>query len=215
MKDNLTREQYTKLLLDDYFKKLNHIPAEQAECFHKIADLYSRDNTFLLQFYLAVRNELSELSNEKDNFIYKKQNQKCAIIFREDELLIERKILLDILGFMIELTEDVLPLGTMVELKKEYFKNVCDVTKIEKLQVVITNRFLKQDEDSYFTYGGVVYPVGNFNGMEILKFTPALIERVVQKGFQDNQDHVYLYLMKKELILEKGIKSVALRENLN
>lgn len=98
-----------------------------------------------------------------------------------------------------------LPLGTLVKLKKEFFHKICDVSKLDCFRVVITHRFIREGEDSYYTYGGVVYPVANFNGNEILKFTPSLIEKILHKGYQDEQDEVYSYLMKKELVLEKGI----------
>lgn len=63
-----------------------------------------------------------------------------------------------------------------------------------------------------YIYGGVVYPVANFNGKEILKFTPSLIEKILHKGYQDEQEDAYIYLMKQELILEKNIHMAGFRE---
>ena len=77
---------------------------------------------------------------------------------------------------------------------------------------MITHRFIRQDEHSYFTYGGVIYPVANFNGNQILKFSPYLIEKVVHKGFRDEQEDAYVYLMKQEMILQSDIHMVGLRE---
>lgn len=34
-----------------------------------------------------------------------------------------------------------------------------------------------------------------------------MIENVIQEGYKDDQDEAFVYLMKKELIVEKGLHS--------
>ena len=103
------------------------------------------------------------------------------------------------------LTEEVLPLGSVVDLKKELFSFIKDV---DRIRIVITYRFLaKEESKGYFPYAGVVYPTGMLGRKEVIYFTPALIEQVVHRGFEDIQEHQYIYLMKREFIIEKGMKS--------
>ena len=47
---------------------------------------------------------------------------------------------------------------------------------------------------------------------QILKFNSSLIEKVLHKGFREEQEDTYVYLMKQEMILQSDIHMVGLRE---
>lgn len=79
-------------------------------------------------------------------------------------------------------------------------------SKVNNVRITITYRFVKSD-NTYYTYAGVVYPVGNFNTDKIIKFTPTLIKKVLHRGYSDEQEDAYVYLMKNEYILEDKMKS--------
>ena len=109
---------------------------------------------------------------------------------------------------MLDLLEDTLPLGSVVDLKKSAYKNVPEASEVEHIRMVITYRFLGKEEDShYFPYAGVVYPTGMLGRKEVLYFTRPLVEKVVREGYRDEQEDAYVYLMKKELVIEKGKNS--------
>ena len=78
---------------------------------------------------------------------------------------------------IIDIMEHVLPLGSVVDLKKDFLKNVIGNTdKVENFRVVITDRFFYQKGDRlYFPYAGVLYPIGAFQKQERLNFTSAVI----------------------------------------
>lgn len=114
----------------------------------------------------------------------------------------------EIISGMIDILEKIYPLGTLVGLKKQYLEKIVSQDKIENARVVIVNRFIfHNDIKTYFQYTGVVYPLGMFEKGKVIQFTSALIEKVVHAGYSDEQEDAYVYLMKRELILEKKMHS--------
>ena len=114
----------------------------------------------------------------------------------------------EIVAGMIDILETILPLGTVVDLKKEFLQKNIQISDIQNIRIIITHRFLYQENDkAYFPYAGVVYPVGMFDGNKLINFTPAMIDTVVHKGYSDAQEEAYVYMMKQELILEEGMHS--------
>jgi len=102
----------------------------------------------------------------------------------------------------------MLPLGSVVDLKKSAYAKTPRINEIDELRMVIAYRFLGREEDShYFPYAGVVYPTGMLGQKEVLYFTRPLIENVVREGYHDEKEDAYVYLMKQELVVEKGKNS--------
>lgn len=94
----------------------------------------------------------------------------------------------------------------MADLKKERMQEqIPGLENVQQISVVITQRFLSYTQKGYFTYAGVVYPVGNLQGNQVIHFNPIMIENVVHKGYADEQEAAYLYLMKQEYVLQKGM----------
>lgn len=109
-----------------------------------------------------------------------------------------------IIGRGIAFLEELLPLGSVVELKKEYMEDHMPVLKkAGKVRIVITERYLSYTGNSYFPYAGVPYPTGTFASSRRLVFSPALVDKVLLTGFTDEQEQAYQYLMKQEYLLEK------------
>lgn len=106
----------------------------------------------------------------------------------------------------IAFLEELLPLGSVVELKKEYMEGQIPALKeAGKVRLVITERYLSLTGNSYFPYAGVPYPIGTFGEAQRLMFSPALIEAVLSRGFSDEQEEEYQFLMKREYLLEKNM----------
>lgn len=109
-----------------------------------------------------------------------------------------------IIGRGIAFLEELLPLGSVVELKKEYLEEQMPVLKkAGKVRIVITERYVSYTGNSYFPYAGVPYPTGAFAASRRLMFSPALVDKVLLTGFSDEQEQAYQYLMKQEYLLEK------------
>jgi hypothetical protein len=169
------------------------------KCLGNTAPLY------ILNKAVIERQEI--LTDENDGLMLKAEDGTNTLIYGDKVVEFTEKQLRRTLSGMIDILEEIQPLGTVADLKKEYMQNHIPVNEIENIRVVITDRFLyREDDTAYFPYAGVVYPVGMFDNNKI-HFTPAMIEKVVYKGFSDRQDETYIYLMKQELILEKSMHS--------
>ena len=211
-KKKRNKDEFVSLLLDGYFAGNQNMGKEQCDFLHGIAADYKKNNSYLMKLYLAVHNEKSQIIDPIRKLSVKLDGSNCIFKYKEKEISLNHNELLKVAGDLVELTENILPLGSLVQLKKEHFEELFLTNKVEKLWVVITHRFLKTEAGSYYTYGGVVYPVGNYNAKEFIQFTPGLIDKIIQKGYRDEQDDAYVYLMKSELILEKGLRSAGFRK---
>ena len=207
------RTELTKSLLRDYMKNNQVLQKDQAGFLYEVAADSIQNNTNLTQLYIAIRNQSDTFSDNAGRLQYKMKDGTVILTYKNVQQKFEEAMLLmNTISDLIELTEHILPLGSLVQLRKELFAGAIDISRLDNIRVVITHRFVREDEETYYTYGGVVYPVANFNGKEILKFTPSLIEKTLHKGYKDEQEDAYIYLMKQELILEKDIHMAGFRE---
>ena len=212
-KRTMNRKELTQSLVRQYMKQNQQLTRPAKELLFQLAVDTIKSNLSLMEFYRAIKNENNSFSDSSKKLHYqRKEDDTVCLDYCHQQQIYERKHLLEAVGDLMELTDVILPLGSLVQLKKEAFGTISGIGRIENLRVVITHRFIRQDEHSYFTYGGVIYPVANFNGNQILKFTPSLIEKVVHKSFRDEQEDTYVYLMKQEMILQSDIHMVGLRE---
>lgn len=81
----------------------------------------------------------------------------------------------------ITIFEGILPQGTLVELDLEKIK--VPNPYATQLYVVITKRFLGDENGPFYQYGGELYPTGNYGTGKIISFTPATIKRIVHMGY--------------------------------
>lgn len=149
-----------------------------------------------------------EDNTEKLYEIYKKVLTCNREAYTEQEITMSKEQWKYLISGAIELLQRILPLGSVVDLKKEKLQEkLPKLEKVEHIRIVITQRFLSYTKTGYFTYAGVVYPVGNIQGKQIIHFNPLMIEKMVQKGYEDEQDAAYVYLMKKEYVLQNGMRN--------
>lgn len=110
---------------------------------------------------------------------------------------------------ILDLFEVIYPLGSVVNLKTEYLNRLTNDTEIEEATFVITSRYVYTDEvKTYFQYGGIPYPVGTLGGNQVFYFTSDLIQEVLASGYADEREDAYIYMMKKELLLDKDYISI-------
>jgi len=128
--------------------------------------------------------------------------------FGDSSVRFSKAELIAFLAIAIDVFDETLPLGSVVDLKKQYLKDDLPVDKIENVRIVITHRFLHNPKDRfYFPYAGVVYPLGSLGEDRMLHFTSPFIDRVVHKGFSDEQDEAFVLAMKKELLCNRQLHS--------
>ena len=153
-----------------------------------------------------VLEDINDNRSPRDSVIdIKLTNEKYCI---DNNLCFNRREIIEFFAIVIDCYQEILPLGTVVDLKKEHFKDQLPTDRIKAIRLVITHRFLHNpEEECYFPYAGVIYPIGSVGNDRIIHFTSPFIEKVVQKGFTDEKDEAYILLMKHELLCKRKLTS--------
>ncbi|MBN8208889.1 DUF4176 domain-containing protein [Bacillus sp. NTK071] len=176
---------------------------------HEFAKLFMEDESVFTHLHDAYRHQLDslELTSQDIDLFYRKEEGLHTISYLDKSFSLDDASYVSFLTYAIDLMREVLPLGTVVELDPRYFKP--GESASEPIKVVITSRFIfAKSYRSYFPYAGVVYPFGELNKGNTIHFTSPLIQKVVYMGYQDEMEASFEYLMKEELIVDKGITSI-------
>ena len=200
--------QLTKELLMQWLDKKDFLSGKDKSTLFEIGCNCLSNVDTLYNLNKAVIKRQDTLTEEDGELILKAEEGRNTLIYGDKKIEFTELQLREILAGMIDILEKILPLGTVVDLKKKYLQKHISVDSIQNIRLVITHRFLYREEDTvYFPYAGVVYPLGMLVDNKVIHFTPSLIEKVVHTGYSDGQDEAYIYMMKQELILEKGMHS--------
>jgi Uncharacterized protein conserved in bacteria len=161
-------------------------------------------------YYWAVKKDM-EVFEDKETEVRYSYNNKSIIVENETiSFECKEEEFKNIVSGVVDIMMELLPLGTVIDLKKEHFSEYFPVDEIDNLRFVIESRYSYVDKSNlFFPYGGIVYPVGRMVEQSVMYFTPPLIERVVYKGYTDEVEEAYEIEMKKELVIEKRKKSIA------
>ena len=211
---NLEKDRCNYLLMDEWFKANQTISNEDKVVFKELIEQYHRDLSIFYQMNkMIVIGEGQVLDNDSGvNFIC--QNDKCMLRTNFGEVYLNNKDFRKIIAGIVDVYEDIYPLGTVVDLNKKYFKNILPVDEVDELRVVITYRFVPLTELSYIPYVGSLYPVGNMGILENdIHFTPRAIEKVVQMGYQDEKELAFLYEIKNKFLIHNGKHSSGFATN--
>jgi hypothetical protein len=176
---------------------------------HEFANLFLEDASVFTHLQDAYRHQLDslEVTSQGIDIFYQKEQGLHTISFWDKSFSLDDASYVPFLTYAIDLMREVLPLGTVVELDPRFFK--LGESASEPIKVVITGRFIfPENYRSYFPYAGVVYPFGEMNKGNTIHFTYPLIKEVVHMGYKDEMEESFEYLMKEELILDKGIMSI-------
>ncbi|RFA32953.1 hypothetical protein CAI16_16415 [Virgibacillus dokdonensis] len=168
-----------------------------------------REEKVLYNLFLAVKKKDSNIDVAWSHGIIscKQVESYCTVMFIDKQFTLHHDKLYQLLTNAIEIMREVLPLGTVVELDPTYFKPDKNTTSPSK--VVITERFVSpKNYQSYFPYVGILYPVGEIKAGAKINFTAPLIKRIIHRGYQDEMEEAFVYLMKQEFIVEKGMNSI-------
>ncbi|MEN8906839.1 MAG: DUF4176 domain-containing protein [Clostridiales bacterium] len=195
-----------KKLLSIWLMKKNFLNNNEKKFFFNIGCRYLNNVDTLYSVNEIILTGKEHLKD--DTLVFSIEKNEIEIKNNSNSLKLDLKLFRNILIGMIDILETMYPLGTVVELKKEFFINHIQIEKVNRLLIIITKRFLyKENEKSYFPYAGIVYPIGDIKQNEVLHFTSPLIENIVHKGYSDIQDEAYIYFMKKELIIKNSMHS--------
>ena len=190
-------------------EQADYIPERLYDTLGMIAGFYLKDTSFLFKLYKAFVERRRFLEDEKNDVFYEREDDYYILSYQGKACGFEEADFKSLLVSMLDLFEDTLPLGTVVDLKKSVYEGVAELEKVENIRMVVTYRFLNTESDShFFPYAGVVYPTGMLAEFpEVVYFTLPLVERIVHKGYRDKDELAFVYLMKKELVIDKGKNS--------
>lgn len=203
-----TRE-LTESLVIGWLDNLEYIDNIKRKCIYDIScDYYDGDLEFLYEINKTIYEKENTCRDDKINFVYVYEEDKHVLIYKDIRMEFTYEQIKEVIFGLIDILGKVYPLGTAVELKKEYIGKIVAEKDVKNAQVVIVNRFIShEDAKSFFQYSAVVYPIGFVGEMKVIHFTSALIDKVLKKGYADEKEEAYVYLMKKELIVDKRMHS--------
>ena len=117
---------------------------------------------------------------------------------------------LKLIANTLDITEKVLPQGSIVTLKSEFMQNLGDPIAISKLKFIVIDRYIKSNSEKYFfDYSIISYPVGAFGNDISMKITPNLIKNVLHEGYTSDEEKLYVELQKDELLIENDYQSIS------
>jgi hypothetical protein len=186
-----------------------------ARSFHKWLVNYRADASSLYQILplLAPKNALPTFEDVRQGIFYARTKDRFSVkiktvCFAEDFDFLQAGYVVQV---FLDLMQDYLPLGSVVDLQAEPLKDIFAVDKIENLRFVIAQRFCPIPETKlFYPYGAFVYPVGTLHDQQTLYFTPPLIKRVVHRGYRDELEQAYVLAMKDDFVLKRRYQSAGL-----
>lgn len=200
----MNARDYKLNLWKEYMEQTPYIPERDRDVMGRIVGTYVDDTSFLFRIYEAFVENEGYVKDEEKEVSYERDGEDYIFAIEGKECLFSKADFHKVIASMLDILEDTLPLGSVVDLRKEPYQNVPEIEEVEKIRLVILYRFLgKEDDSHYFPYAGVVYPTGMLGRKEVLYFTRPMVENVVQRGYHDEQEDAYVYLMKRELVVEK------------
>lgn len=205
--ESINNRQLTVDLLKNFTKKLEYLSDDDRIVINKLGlKLFGSDLSELYNINECIVN--GQKSCEGREVSYKNSDNIHNLIIKDNVLQLQLHEIREIIVGLIDILDEILPLGTVVKLKKEYIKKLLNNSEIENAEVVIVNRFIfNNGVKAYFPYAGVVYPLGFVGNSNAIQFSSALIDEVVHRGYSDEKDEVFTFLLKRELIIDKNMHS--------
>lgn len=166
------------------------------------------DVEFLYAVRKCVQRGGGAFEDEKTHIAYETEGEYHILRKNTIELALRQEEMNTLLVDMIDMFEDILPLGSVVDLRKDFLGQKLDLSRVEKVRVVITKRFLGLDKGCYYPYAAVIYPIGMGGQRKNLCFSSSVIEKVVHMGYSDPLEETYVHQMKRQLIIDERRKSM-------
>lgn len=223
----MEQNDYKKANLETLIKwlgKRTYLNETTRRNWFEIGLLYQNNLSFLYEIYQQVTTDQQSLKDDEKQLFYDYESPNHCIQYKDQEMAHSKEEITEILKGILCILEEILPLGSVVDLNWEFLKESIEQLKqagddqngnrIEEviksnLRFVITRRFIEtEDNATYFEYGGVPYPVGQDMQNILLFFTPKMIEKLIHTGYQEEREKAFVFLVKEELILERGKYSI-------
>lgn len=204
----MIKKEYKKKLWKEYLDHRDIFAEEQKALLMEWGLLFREDVSFLSRMWECLANHGGAMEDGKTGTRYELEGEYHILRWDAAELALRERDMKILLTDMIGLFEEILPLGSVVDLKREYLRQSMELSSVKQVRMVITKRFIGGAEGCYFPYAAAIYPIGMGGLQKSFCFTPALIEKVVFTGYCDAAEEAFVYQMKHQLIVEQKRKSV-------
>lgn len=211
----MTQEEKNKIekeLFHDILEK--HGMLEKEEFLTELLERGCKEREALESFYRFLKGSEPNYSH-REITCERTGTKDLLLIVSEKEEVLPLDQLKKLVRDIKDWKEEILPVGSVVDLKLEAFQHFPGANKVEKIRVNIIHRFLRnKGSATYFTYAGVLYPIGGFGGKDCIQFTREVIENVVFQGFSDREEEAFVALVKRKLLLEQNRNSFEVGDHL-
>jgi len=207
-KEHIDHELY--LALKAFF--VQAFGEEAGLAYHSWFAYYADDAGFLYKVYKMIADGApQELIDSEKDFSYELLRGKLFVKEHGQTFYFDQHQAHKAIELLVDVAQDYLPLGSVVDLRKEEFKDIIDPLSLDNCRILITQRLVAlEDTLTYFDYGGVIYPIGILKDYESLYFSSHLIENVIHKGFSDDTDLAFIASVKAELLFSRSYCSFRL-----
>lgn len=204
----LDQDRMNDVLFEEWINTNGPFDIEKGKIFIDLKKNIKDDLSLIYQMNkMIVRGEGQVLDDELGiNFICK--NNICILRTSYGEITLPSEDFRKTIAALVDIYEDVYPLGSVVELKSEAFKDVLPVDEIEDMCVVITYRYVPYTDHSFVQYVGSLYPIGNMGVIKTdVHFTHKTVTNVIHRGYSDEKEIAYLYQIKRQFVVEENAHS--------
>lgn len=203
----MNKGQYKERLWEEYLA-VGKFPAEQAAAVREIGLRFREDVDFLYRLHTCILHHGGAMEDERTGVQYEIVDEYHILKMGNTEAAFSKEELAGLVIDMIDIFEEILPLGSVVDLNKEFLQQTMPLDKVDKVRMVIHKRFFGIGENGYYPYAAVVYPIGMAGEGRSFCFSSALITRVVHRGYADELEDAFVYQIKHQLIIEQKRKSM-------
>lgn len=203
-----TKKQYKERLWKDYLDSREDLQQELKAQASVVGELFTDDVSYLYMVRKCVLRGGGAIEDEATQVQYEAEGEYHILRYESTELALRQNEMAVLLADMIDIFEDILPLGSVVDLNKAFLSRNMNLSGVENMRMVITKRFIGGETGCYYPYAAVVYPIGMGGEDKSFCFSAALIERVVHMGYSDSTEDAFIYGMKDRLIVKEHRRSM-------
>ena len=139
----MKRDEYKQKLWKEYVENNAAIDRVRKEGCMELGEKFLTGNvSFLYELYNAYTEQERFRVEERLELEYEKSGEDYYLRCQGEEMVFEEKEMKDFLETMITIFEDILPLGSVVELKKEFMGEEFSSNEIGNVRAVIVQRYV-------------------------------------------------------------------------
>lgn len=208
--DIVSRKKRRVEILMKWVKTNLEVSIEKQKLIAQIGWELERHVETIYQLYVSLD---EQTDFEEEDICFKYAQEMSQLIVEDIEIKLENTKMRDLFEVMIEVFEDILPIGSVITIKSEMLPDIENGDAIENVRFIIVDRYLKKkDTENYITYCGVLYPFGSLADKRKIYFTPLAIDQVLFRGYEDDLEEAYVCTIKNQII-EQKMYSVAFSLN--